>query len=198
MHQCIIISGLSGSGKTTVGKAFCQSREANHDIICRQRQICQQYNWTFIDGDWFYLAKKPQVQLSNGEMVSNWDAPESINWEALNQKVKKELNENNVLIATFLPIIEKYEFPVYKHIRLSMGNKQESINRCIAARIISKKIVTIEKVQRDELIVKELVYPVYERMMQEPVNDVVMVHDQENKRKDVNDLVSTITKMIFE
>ena len=57
-NKCTILSGLSGSGKTTIGELFCAKN-----------------GWKFIDGDSFFLRDKPKVTLSNGEVASNWDDP---------------------------------------------------------------------------------------------------------------------------
>jgi shikimate kinase len=46
---------LSGSGKTTIGRAFCERHP----------------DWEFIDGDWFFLSNKPSVILSNNEVATN-------------------------------------------------------------------------------------------------------------------------------
>lgn len=179
-NKIVILSGLSGSGKTTLGKYFADSHE----------------NWKFIDGDWFFLRVKPKILLSNGESVSNWDNPEAIDWDKLNEQVNIELGTSNVILGTFMPILDKYTFPIYKHIRLNMGESDQLINRCIQARIISKKLNTPEKCKRDEMMVKEIVYPVYENNKQWHTDKILMVYN-DNKRVPIVELNKKLEEEIL-
>ncbi|CAK7994910.1 Hypothetical protein POVR1_LOCUS428 [uncultured virus] len=171
LHRCILISGLSGSGKTTVGKLL--------------------EGWTFIDGDDFFLPHKPKVKLSNGETVSNWDCPEAIDWKELNITVKQKLLEGNVVFVTFLPMIEKYEFVVDYHVRLYMG--EGLVEKCLAARIASKNIKSQTRIQRDQLVVQEYVIPMYMKMSERDVDASINVYDG-SIRKNPSDLAKEITR----
>jgi uridine kinase len=142
MNHCVVLSGLSGSGKSTIGKMFAEK-----------------HNYEYVDGDWFFHKVKPQVTLSSGEVVSNWDCPEAVDWEALNDYVNQRLFVRNVILVTFIPLIERYRFHVSKHITLSMGEKELDI--CIQARKVSKNMKTEDRIRKDELVVKEYVYPFY-------------------------------------
>jgi uridine kinase len=73
-HRCIVISGVSGTGKSTIAAILARS-----------------YEWEYIEGDDFYRSKfdvRPKVKLSNGEEVTNWDHPDMIDWDHLNRTVK--------------------------------------------------------------------------------------------------------------
>lgn len=103
MNQCILLSGLSTSGKSFIGKLFCQK-----------------HGWAFIDGDWYFHKKKPSATISTGELVSNYDHPDAIDWKKMNASVNKHLLTKNVVVAFFMPLMEKFTFAIYKHIGLTM------------------------------------------------------------------------------
>ena len=180
-HRVVILSGLSGSGKTTLGNYFVNL-----------------YNdWTFIDGDWFFLRDKPKVLLSNGDIVPNWDSPDAIDWDLLNDRVNRELVHYNIILATFLPIMDKFTFPIYKHIRLSMGSDEQLIKRCIQARKASKKFNTPEKIKRDELMVREVVYPIYLSNEHWHTDNIFMVYDDEGNRVPLGELNTLLENVIL-
>ncbi len=183
MHKCAVLSGLSGSGKTTIGKEFAASHR----------------EWVFIDGDWFYNNNKPTVTLSNGQLVSNWDHPDSINWDKLNEFVLNQLKTSNVILATFLPLTEKYKFDIYKHIRLSLGDKEEAIRRSINARVKSKNITQSDRKIKDELMVKEITYPMYEKIMRRSADNVINVYYDGNDdiRKPRDFLVKEVENVVL-
>lgn len=172
VHRCLLLSGLSGSGKSTVGSSLAES-----------------LGWIFVDGDDFFLPVKPRVQLSTGDTVSNWDDPASIDWQELNIVLRQKLAQGNVIFVTFLPIIENYDFVVDHHIRLSTGS--DYLNKCIAARVISKKITDETRVRRDTLVVTELVVPMYLKICERDVDDIIEVYSK-NEHRDLFDLVSQI------
>jgi hypothetical protein len=157
----------------------------------------------FIDGDQFFLKIKPKVTLSNGEEASNWDTPDAVDWDRLNETVKEELSKGDVVLVTFLPMIERYEFIVDHHVRLTMG--LEYTEKCIDARIISKKIpitqgdgVKASRMERDELMVKEFVIPLYEQMLKREADATICVynegwHSDGWLRRTKEDLVNHIT-----
>jgi len=178
VSRCLLISGLSGSGKTTIGK-----------------QLSQLKGWNFIDGDDFFIPKDQmsQVKLSNGDWVANWDSPNSIDWAKLNRVVKQQLLNNNVVLVTFLPMTEMYEFNVNYHVRLLTG--RDAIKKCIDARKVSKKIVTLEKASKDELVILEYVIPMYADMCARSVDQEIHVYQSDGEssvRRDVRDILNDI------
>jgi hypothetical protein len=188
-YGCCLLSGLSGSGKTTLGRAWAE-----------------QQGWIFIDGDWFFhrnsagtvadpvAGAKPRVRLSDGSTVSHWDTPEAIDWDALNQRVAVSLQSNHVVLVTFMPRLDLLTFPVTLHLHLSMGDHE--LERCIQARRASKPLDTAAKAARDELVVRELVYPEYLRNCQQPVNDVIMVYYDDGRRKSVGTLLDELSRYV--
>ncbi len=136
----LVITGISGSGKTTIGK-----------------ELAKYLNLNFLDLDSFYLIDKPLITLSNGMKVKNWDCLESLDIEAVKLAVKEKALQGLVFVGfaicdELLPIKPDY------HIHLSTGKtKEEIINKCIDSRKKSKPF----KDNRDELVVKEIVYPFY-------------------------------------
>lgn len=174
-HVCIVLSGLSGAGKTTLGMAYAK-----------------RYGYDFVDGDSFFLTQKPKVRLSDGSLASNWDDVKSIDWESLNRTVIEKLNHTNVILVTFMPRIDLFEFPVYRHIRLFVGNNQ--LEKCIEARRVSKKL-TNERIARDEMMVREYVYPEYLRMSHYPCDGILLTYNGDI-RKTLEQLLIELHNMI--
>jgi hypothetical protein len=174
-YECVVLSGLSGSGKTTVGSMFCAET-----------------GWIFIDGDWFFRDEKPKVMLTSGEIVSNWDSPEAVNWKDLNESVKQSLTKNNVILAFFMPLMDRLTFPIHKHVMLSMG--RDELNLCIGARIRSKNIVTEERAAKDDRVVRELVYPMYKAL---PVPKDIVVVIVDGKRRSKENILLVLRSIIL-
>jgi adenylate kinase family enzyme len=99
----ICISGISGSGKTTLGKLFV---DKHNDYI-------------LIDQDSFFLKNKPKIMLSNGNIVSNWDCIDCIDWDLLNETVIETSKKNKVLLTGFALWNNKLKFKVKRHIHLT-------------------------------------------------------------------------------
>jgi hypothetical protein len=176
-HRCYVISGISGGGKTTVGSE-----------LGKLPGVC------FIDGDRFFLLRKPQIALRDGTMVTNWDSENSINWNDLNGEVSAALANSDVVLATFLPIAQRFEFPVTKHLRISIGDSEPiEIDRCIKARKRSKGFTDPKRAARDILMVKDVVYPMHMRMVCEQAADhVVEAYKRDGDRRPVEEVVEEI------
>ena len=101
MHNLVIFCGISGSGKSTVG-----------------RFVSQEKNYTFIEGDDFFLPDKPKYTLSDGSTCSNWDCPEAIDWNRLNLSLSDNLTRSNVILSTFLPLVKYITHPIHLQIEL--------------------------------------------------------------------------------
>jgi len=177
MFKCVVLSGLSGSGKTTIGTLFCQRNKG----------------WEFVDGDWFFLADKPKVLLSNGDMVSNWDDQRAVDWDALNKFVIEKLHHTNVMLVTFLPLISKFTFPVALHVTLSMGANE--LRLCIEARRVSKKKTDPVAILRDELMVKEYVYPAFKSLP--PSDKLLLVIGAGGVRRTKEDITTDLEALIL-
>ena len=181
-NRCILLSGLSGCGKSTVGTALAAALP----------------NCVFVEGDFFYLETKPLVILSTGEELKNWDSADAIDWHALNTEVGKRLEVADVVLATFLPRLDLIKFPVSLHVRLAYADagRQDDITCCLSARITSKKFTEQAKQERDELMVREVVYPTYEKMVQMFEADFVVLTYTAGNRRPMQDVVDDVLSVL--
>ena len=181
-HECILISGLSGCGKTTVGRKLAAILP----------------NAIFIDGDQFYLKEKPKVILSDGSAVSNWDCAEAIDWGALNAGARAALEDSDIVLATFLPLVDRLKFPITCHVRLLTAPTglppQTEIQRCLAARAAAKGFETEQKRARDELVVREVVYPAHVAVREmHPADLVVNTYGADGARRPVGVIAAALS-----
>lgn len=172
----ILLSGISGSGKSTLAKKFVQKHK----------------EFVHIELDDFYKENKPIVTLSNDDKVKNWDCEEAIDWSLFNKEVCQ--NEGNIIISGFCLKDELLQFGCDKHVHLSTDSKKEDytiLQRCTLARMISKKL-TMNKIKRDALIVKELVMPFYkDSLKKSSITHTIEVYENYN-RKDVENLLEEL------
>ena len=149
----VAISGLSGSGKTTIGK-----------------KLAKEHGAKFIDLDKYFVPKEniPRTKLSNGEYVTNYDCYEAINWQKFWEDVDKSLYKYElvVIVGYCLPITEEqffitygedrdYDYHFHLHLKL---DKEE----CKKRRVASKGL-TGDKIEKDGLEVDEIVWPFYKQ-----------------------------------
>jgi len=181
----IVISGISGSGKTTIGRAlvkyFNSFKGANDEA------------YKFVDEDSFYLKNKPKVKLSNGLVVANWDTLEAIDINSLRLTI--ESSENIVLVGFTLTkeIIGEYKSI---HFHLSIGDTDEVvIRRCVEARKRSKGFRG-DKAKIDELVVREVVMPFYKRTLKESDIDFKIDIYDHDKRRSVSEIVEVIMSLL--
>lgn len=189
-YPVIVISGLSGSGKTTLGKLF----------------VAKHQEYVLIDQDTFFLKDKPKVKLSTGEIVSNWDTVDALNWDSLNCAVNQARRYNPVMFTGFAPWTNRITFPVALHIHLSYDlSGVNAISRCITARCKSKGFIDSKKRERDELMVHEIIYPFYiETLRNSDIDFMLPVFDESsikhssmlNKRVDIKVLLEEIERLI--
>ena len=103
----ILISGLSGSGKSELGK-----------------DICRDFKIKCLDLRKFYNEKfDVKVKLSNEKIVVNYDNDDAINWSKLSDEVNKMKKDGVLVVGNVFPI-EKLEFKTDFHIHLKIS-KQE-------------------------------------------------------------------------
>jgi hypothetical protein len=182
---CVLLSGLSGSGKSTVGPAVAA---ALPDCV-------------FVEGDSFYHANKPTVVLSTGEAVSNWDSVDALDWGRLNAEVEAQLRAGNVLLATFLPNLDLLAHPPAVHVSLAYAagiGDQETLELCIGNRRAAKQLSGRERLEN--LTVREVVYPTYRHFMERfPPDHTVYTYvgaGAETRRRPVQDIVGDVIRAV--
>jgi adenylate kinase family enzyme len=173
----LVISGISGSGKSTVG-----------------RYLSKELNMPYLDLDEFYLPQKPIVTLSSGRKIKNWDTFESLDFSMLDFIIHDRMtNSGNLIFTGFAMRDEIFSGNLIPdcHIHLSTGkNKEEIIDRCIAARKQSKNLSDV-----DELVVKELVYPFYvETLSKSTIHHTIYVYNDNSQRKTVEEIAREISE----
>lgn len=196
----IALIGISGTGKTTLGKA-----------------LAARLKYTYIDLDSFYKKEKPRTRLSDGKFVSNWDTLKALDLDALREKLKK--TPGGIILGGFVlkdKIFEKLPrmtillAPVSKNeIRgtskdqllatFSRGDlKEQIIKRTIASRQAAKGVSS-----KDALVVREIVYPYFlKTLTKTKIDRVLPVYDEQVEGKPVRlpveNLVSNLADMIEE
>ena len=190
----LVISGISGSGKSTIGL-----------------QLAKSLNLTYVDLDSFYLPQKPYVTLSINAKVKNWDTLEALDIEAIKLTIREKA-PNGLLSVGFTLRDDLFnEFKPYCHIHLSTGQtKDQIIERCIASRQQSKTFSTSSALLLnnnalllsnsalvDKYTVEEVIYPFYvETVTKSTINHIVEVFDHNGQRRKINDIMTEITQML--
>jgi len=105
----IIISGMSGCGKTFIAK-----------------NISEQFNLNYIDQSKYYKPKySNSVTLPNGRSVINWYSDDAVDWDKLNNDVNNT-KSNGIIIVGFAFPQDKIKFVPDFHINISLSK-----NKCI-------------------------------------------------------------------
>lgn len=174
--ECLLLTGLSGSGKSTVGRAAAAAPGR-----------------AFIEGDDYYDRDNiPLATLSDGSRVKNWDCAAALDWARLNADVKAALRANRlVVLALYQPLLHLLEFPVARHVRLRCGGDEAA--RCAEARARSKPFSAAGRA-RDARVVAELVYPAYLAAVgaAPPPDAEVRVCDAGGRRRPVGELAEAV------
>lgn len=167
-HNLFLISGLSGTGKTTLGK-----------------YIASKHNATFVDQDSYYKKNKPLITLSNGTTVKNWDCVEAIDWNLMIKDIMSLLEDTDVILVGFALRPKELNIlstKVKYHVELIYGNND--IDYCKQSRCQAKKIDCVQ----DSLIVDEVVWPFYLETRKKIHPNVVIPVYHNNIRKSIQQL----------
>lgn len=100
-----------------------------------------------VEGDDYFKPMKPKIS-------SNWDDPDSVDWDSLNRKLESALITSNVILATFIPLLDRIRPKVNLVVKLDMGENE--MDKCMAAHLITKKIGDDRlRAMTDSVMVKE-------------------------------------------
>jgi len=185
----IFISGISGSGKTTVGK--------------RLEALIE--NVILIDQDNFFTRSKPFVKLSSGEPVINYDSELSIRWNDLNDAIRINLESHNVIVTGFalrknrIAFIPHYHFLLIRDILVNGKHNTKTLEKfCYEDRQLSKRFNGKES---EKLIVPELLVPFYFETLTLLPGKVIIINTMVNNRQtyermDISSLIGYILKQL--
>ena len=173
--KLVFLSGLSGTGKTTIGKAFVEKYKDE--------------GWIFKDQDDFFRDEKPKVTLSNGSVKSNWDCKEALDFQAINEWLYEHRDENVMFVG--FALIPKWVF-IEPTVYIDLSYDGDYDERCIENRKKSKGYEG-KKAEDDILMVKEVIMPFYIYIIKnESVETKVISVYIKNKRKTVEILVNEV------
>jgi hypothetical protein len=108
----IIISGLSGSGKTTIAKLI--ERDFKLKLINLDNFTNEEYN--------------EKVTLPSGLTVIDWDNVDAFDWDKLNAEVAKNKQNGVVICGPYFPK-DKLQFNSHMHIQIKIPKQILIANR---------------------------------------------------------------------
>jgi adenylate kinase family enzyme len=173
----IAISGISGAGKTTIG-----------------RIIAKKIGAVYIDEDWFFKKEKPLIHLSNGSVVRNYDTDEAIDIVRMNQTIRDKLSLGiPIIIAGFA--LKDYFFDqdtkptLHFHIKIPKEISLET-------RLKVKKFSLYAR-KNEYYMFNEIVYPYYlESLKVSKINYFIDGMNQQHKRRKLSDMILEISNII--
>ena len=172
-HPIIALSGISGSGKTTIG-----------------RILAKEIGGIFIDQDWYFKKKKPFIRLSNGETVPNYDTDAAIDIKKMNENIRNKFVLNlPIIIAGFA--LREYFFDrdtkpdIHFHIRIP---KQLSLETRLKVKKFS------DKAKKNEIYMfNEVVFPYYLQTLEKSKIDYfINGTNEDGVRRNMGAMVSEI------
>jgi len=139
----IAISGISGAGKSTIGKL-----------------LAVKLNAIFIDQDWFATGSKQRCKLSNGEEFINYDCDESFNIKNFNDALSANKHKTIVIAGFNLRYHLFYlENKPTIHIHINIPKELSLLTR------LSIKPFSEARKNKEILVFNEYVYPYYEETL---------------------------------
>jgi len=187
-YKIIFISGISGVGKTVLGKRLEETLE----------------NAILIDQDMFFIKKKPIIRLSSGEPVINYDSIDSIDWEKLNYHIEINLQEHNIILVGFalwkdkIKFTPDFHFLLVRDILVDGKHNIETLKKfCYEDRQLSKRF---RGKDNELLMITELVIPFYFTTLSK-LHPSIIINTYENNsegRIPLNILVGYVLKRLPE
>lgn len=138
----IILSGLSGSGKTSIAKLI--ERDFKLSLINIEDFVIEDFNKT--------------ETLSNGTKIINWDDVESYDWNKINQLVNDNKSKGIILCGPFFPV-NKLKFDADFHIQIKIQKQSLIEKRTEYAKQNIKKFKNLD--ENILLIVNKITYPLF-------------------------------------
>lgn len=116
-HLIILVSGMSGSGKSSVAKEISRDFKIEHintNKFCRKE---------YDNKVTIQIPNKNNDQEKTDIEITNWDTDEVYDWDALNKEVDKH-SKNGVVISgvTFPKDKIKFDSDFHIHIKLNKQN----------------------------------------------------------------------------
>lgn len=172
----LFISGMSGCGKTQIGK-----------FISRDFKI------KLIDQDDYYI-KSHDVKTKLGDKeVINWYTDDAIDWDKFNKDIEKAKTSGVIVIGNTLPD-DRMALKPDLHIQLSMS-KQECVRRRLLFLEHDKQDINEEF---EKLKINKLAYPYYlETVNRSKINKFVNITEKSDDTiyDDIFDIVISFIKV---
>lgn len=174
MNNCsiIAISGISGAGKSTIG-----------------RQLAQRLMAGFIDQDEFFDSFIPKVTLSNGHIRSNYDADIAVDIVRFNQRIlKQKETDPKIVIVGFA--LRDYMFtnetrPTI-HFHLSISDELSLQTR------LRVKDFSEERKVDEILMFNDYVLPYYRATLEYSKIDHYIVICKDDQRRPIEEIMEEI------
>ena len=170
----IAISGISGAGKSTIGK-----------------MLAKKLNAEFIDQDWFNSGNKQQATLSNGYIVTNYDCDDVFNIKNFNDAISS--NKHNTLVIVGYNLRHYFFFEGNKptiHFNIMIPKELSLETR------LSIKPFSDERRANEKLFFNEYLYPYYQDTLKKSDIDYFISGMIDNKRETVENIIDHIFDII--
>jgi len=143
----ILISGLSGSGKTTIASFIERDFKIKHlniDNYCKK-------------------DFEKYVEVSEGIKINDWDDIDSYDWNAFNEDVNKNKTNGLVICGSYFPTDKlKFTQDFHIHVKISKQKLIESRHNFIKENPEKcKELVQFLDTPTESLIINKIVYPHY-------------------------------------
>lgn len=192
LGKLIFINGITSTGKTTIGKLLVVQQQLKNSFL--------------IDQDSFYKHNKPLITLTDSEnqkfTTSNWDCDEAIDFTSLNITIKCKLAQYDYVIVTgfalksnLITIIPDFSF-LLTHSNNSIELTADFIQQNIIETRRQSKGFKGLKADRDEIMVKNVIWPYYLETLTNLYNYHIIAVYRDNKRIDKTIILKQILDIV--